>query len=340
MNVWFNKTFSSAHNALRLIRQGDARGEYALFASHPNPHAVVALAADRFFTEPECAGEEYVDWCAEFCRNQRIGIFVPGKEALRIGRARGRFAELGTRIMAAAPPDHWEALTDKARFYADPRCLTAPAPLARPFASAEGFEAAWEELRPRCAELCVKPAQGVYGLGFKRIREDCTAYELYAGGSPFQIDLPSLRRLLAQEAEFPTLLLMEYLPGREYSVDCLADRGRLRCAVARRKSARAGAGQVIDDRADLRRACAEIARGFELNGFVNIQFRENGAGDLRALEVNPRLSGGVAMACLAGPNLPYLGLRGFDRGYEELTIPPVKNGLRVGEINTAVLLCS
>ena len=339
VNVWFNKTFSSVYNALRLIRQDDSQGAYTLFASHSNPHALVALAADRFFPEPECTGKEYVDWCVKFCRKQRIGIFVPGKEALPISRAQARFDALGTRILSAAPPDLWEVLNNKARFYAELHCPDAPAPLFRPFSSPDSFEAAWQKLATLCADLCVKPAEGVYGKGFKRIREEQgAAYAIYAAGSLFQIDLPSLRCLLAQEDNFPTLLLMEYLSGREYSADCLADHGQVRCVVARRKPEQNGAGQLIEDRADIRQACADITRQFALNGFVNIQFRENSAGELRTLEVNPRLSGGVAMSCLAGPNLPFLGLCGFDCGYEGLHIPPVKSGLRVGEINLAVRL--
>ena len=48
MKVWFNKTFSSVQNALRLIRQGDKEQAYTLVASSPNPHALVRLAADEF----------------------------------------------------------------------------------------------------------------------------------------------------------------------------------------------------------------------------------------------------------------------------------------------------
>lgn len=94
---------------------------------------------------------------------------------------------------------------------------------------------------------------------------------------------------------------------------------------------------MIVVREDILQACAHLVRQFALNGNVNIQFREGDQG-LRILEINPRMSGGIAMACLAGPNLPYLALAAFDRGREAVTPGTIVDGLRVGEINKAIRL--
>ncbi len=74
-----------------------------------------------------------------------------------------------------------------------------------------------------------------------------------------------------------------------------------------------------------------------LNGNINVQFRE-GRDGLRLLEINPRMSGGIAMASLAGPNLPYLAIAAFDRGVTAVDVPPINVGIRVGERNNAVVL--
>ena len=44
------------------------------------------------------------------------------------------------------------------------------------------------------------------------------------------------------------------------------------------------------------------------------------------------------MACVAGPNLPYIALCGFADGYAGLDITPVRNGIRVAELARAVEL--
>ena len=338
MRVWFNKTFSSVHAALRLIREGDVDRRYELVASSTNPHALVQLASHEFHTEPsQVSGAAYVDWCEAFCAQHDIGIFIPGKEAALFSDAHERFADAGTRIMSCAKRDNLDMIHEKGRFYALVDCIEAPAPETRSCTTLDEFDCAFAELRKRHAELCIKPAVSVFGIGFRRIREDRNAYELFAGGHDYQIDLLSLRTMLSSQPSFPTILVMEYLGASEFSVDCIADHGILKCAVARRKPRSVGGGQVIDTREDIQSACQHVVSQFGLNGYANIQFRE-GENGLRILEVNPRMSGGLGMACMGGPNLPYLGLFGFDQGYASVILPPVVAGMRVVEYNQAAIL--
>lgn len=340
MRVWFNKGFSSVHGALRLLRQGAGENATALtlLASGAHPQSLVALAADHYWTEPTgLAPQEYVDWCLETCSHHAIDILVPGKAVQALVAQSARFAAQGTRVLAAADAATLALLEDKARFYAAVDCTPALAPESLTVRTLDEFDAAYATLAARHAQVCIKPAVGVYGIGFRRIRTDVSAMDVLLRGMDYQIDLPTLRFMLGQVPQWAPMLVMEYLPGAEYSVDCLADAGVLRCAVARRKGTAAGQGQRIDMRADLQEACARIVAQFGLNGYLNIQFRDGVQGP-GLLEVNARMSGGIAMACLAGPNLPWLGLQGFAQGYEGLEIGPVADGLRVGEVNQATVL--
>ncbi len=126
------------------------------------------------------------------------------------------------------------------------------------------------------------------------------------------------------------MLVMEYLDGHEYSVDCIGNNGSLVCAIPRKKPKIVGHGQMIDLRDDILECTRQLTAAYGLNGVFNVQFRERGSG-LGLLEINPRMSGGIGMACLAGPNLPYLALLGFDRGFDGLHIPAIRTGIRVAE---------
>lgn len=350
--VWFNKTFSSVHAAIGLIRQADGVRHYHLLASNTNPHSPALLAADEAFVEPTALkGMPYVDWCVELCRTREIDIFVPGKEAALIALDSARFAQSGTRVLSVAEPEVLHLLHDKARFYqavekpaAGMEELAGLAATPAQFEVVENiaqFDAAYARLRADHGKLCIKPSVSVYGLGFALIDEQRNAAQLLIDGAQYQIGLDDLRRGLAQQESFKTMLLMEYLDGHEYSVDCVGECGRLVCAVPRKKSLLAGHGQVIDLRADLLSATEHLVARFRLNGVFNVQFRE-GRDGLRLLEINPRMSGGIGMACLAGPNLPYLALAGFDHGFDvgnpTLTVPPVREGMRVGETSRALVL--
>lgn len=337
MRVWFNRTFSSLHGALSMIKQGDPDRVYTLVYSASDPHPAICAECDEVLPEPaDLKGEAYVDWCVETARQQHIDIFVPGREARLISAAAERFGAVGVRVLSAGSSNTLEALDDKAHFYQDVDCSAAPAPDFVACSTLAEFDLAIQQIVRNTKEVCIKPAQSVFGIGFRRIRTDRSAYDILMSANPYSIDLHTLRHALSRRTCFPAMLVMEYLNGPEFSVDCLADQGRIVVAVPRRKEA---TRQIIDAREDIQDACRQIIAQFSLNGFINIQFREGEKG-LRVLEVNTRMSGGIAMAAQAGVNLPYLGLRGFDKGYATLQVPQVRFGTAVFERNVAGVILS
>lgn len=338
MRVWYNRTFSSVNAAIKLIREADTEGRFTIVHSNANRHAPAARLAHEFHVEPTgLKGDAYVDWCLAFCRDQKIDIFVPGREATTLAAEHARFADVGTRVLSAAPPAQLKRIHDKADFYAATVLPEAPVAAFRRFENLEQFDAAYAALRPQHAKLCIKPAHGIYGLGFAIVDEERSSAALLMKGVEYHIGYHDLRRGLAEMDTFPTMLLMEFLDGPEYSVDCVGDHGRLVSAVVRRKLPQAGSGQLIDMRQDILDATTRLCADYRLNGVFNAQFREGG-GRPRLLEINPRMSGGIGMACLAGPNLPYIALRGFATGYDGLDVPTPRHGMRVAEVSVATEL--
>lgn len=339
--IWFNKTFSSVGAAIRLIRQADEAGgvaHYRIVCSSTNPHAPAFMAAHESAVEPSgLKGEAYIAWCLDFCRTQSIGIFIPGKEASLVSAAREQFEAQGTRVLCAASQDMLHLLHDKARFYQTVDAALTPPAAFRVVETAEEFDAAYSALRKDHAQLCIKPSVSVYGLGFSVLDEKRSSAQLLLEGVQYHIGLDDLRRGFASMGRFRPMLVMEYLHGHEFSVDCVGDNGRLVCAVPRKKSLLVGQGQSIDMRDDILESTRQLTAAYGLNGVFNVQFRE-GQNGLGLLEINPRMSGGIAMACLAGPNLPYLALAGFDRGFDSLPIPAIRSGIRVAEIAYATEL--
>ena len=338
MRVWFNKTFSSVSTALRLIREADREdGRYHLIYTATTP-VPAGRVAHQFELEPSgLKGEAYLDWCLAFCRTHDVGIFVPGKEARLISAAARRFADAGTRVLAVGAADVLDLLNDKARFYATVACPSAPPPHSVAVNSVAEFDAAYAALRALYPKLCIKPSESVYGLGFSIIDEQRSCAELLLAGVQYHIGLADLRAGLARLPGFRTMLVMQYLEGHEYSVDCVGDHGRLVCAVPRKKPLGSGYGQLIELNPAVLAATGELVSAYGLNGAFNVQFRETD-GQVRLLEINSRMSGGIGMACMAGPNLPYLALAGFDRGYDSVAVPEVRAGIRVAEVSHAVEL--
>ncbi|AGA90864.1 biotin carboxylase [Thioflavicoccus mobilis 8321] len=330
--VWFNRTFSNVRALLDLIRHGDSGGEHQLLCSHTQPSFPGFIAAHESFLEPpHLRGDDYVDYCLATCVARRIDHFWPGREAEPIAAQRQRFAVAGVAVLSLAAPETLALLRDKDRFCERMRGAMIPPPEYRTIRSAAEFEEAYEELRARHPVLCIKPAEGVNGTGFRIIDERRTGMQILLQGAVHAIHLAGLRQLLTEAGRFPPLLLMEYLDGPEYSVDAVGDGQRLIALVQREKSGPGTYGQRIVARPPLEQAVAEMTAAFALRGLFNVQFME-GRDGLRLLEINPRFSGGIGYGALAGVNLPFIALDGLVHGFRPGPLPAVTVGTRLLEV--------
>jgi hypothetical protein len=259
-----------------------------------------------FEQEPGGLGEgAYVEYCLDFVRRRAPGYFWPGRKLVPILRDRQRFEALGVRLLAAGGAETLAFLQNKARVYRAAQGLEVAIPDHEVVNDLAGFDAAWQRLRPRHSRLCYKPAVSVYGIGFHVVADRGGAPTPGTAGNPVFIGLDAARSSLAKKGSFGDLLVMQYLPGPERSIDCLAADGELiRCVVRRKEEG----GQVLEDNPALVQAVRRLTAHFRLTHLFNVQFRDAG-GKSYLLEINPRMSGGLPFACQSGLALPYWALR-------------------------------
>lgn len=124
--------------------------------------------------------------------------------------------------------------------------------------------------------FCIKPEKGSGGDGFKK----------YDGSG----------------------VVMEYLPGDEFSVDVLADKGEPKTICVRvRETVKAGVsmeGVVIKDK-EIEDYTAKAVRKLKLHGIVGFQFKRNKKGIPVLLECNPRIQGTIILSERAGAKILY-----------------------------------
>jgi carbamoyl-phosphate synthase large subunit len=102
------------------------------------------------------------------------------------------------------------------------------------------------------------------------------------------------------------LLITEYFPGKEYSVDVLADKGRMVVCVPRTRDViRSGItfeGETVKHEAIIE-TCKFLTWELNLDGAVGFQFKENSEGNPMLLECNPRVQGTMVHSTLANANV-------------------------------------
>jgi carbamoyl-phosphate synthase large subunit len=116
----------------------------------------------------------------------------------------------------------------------------------------------------------------------------------------------------AARASDEDMIVQEYLPGQEYSVDVLADeQGRVVSAVPRvRERVDSGvsvAGRTLHD-PELEQLAAAVAGATGLTFIANVQCRRDQAGRPALLEVNPRAPGALPLTVASGVDMPRLAL--------------------------------
>jgi hypothetical protein len=123
-------------------------------------------------------------------------------------------------------------------------------------------------------------------------------------------------RLITNHAEAALLrpgeLLLEYLPGVEYTVDCFSDRirGLLFARGRRRIRVRNGisVATAAVDRAEFREYAELIGSKLTFHGAWFYQLKEAADGTLKLLEVAPRIAGAMAFHRVQGINFALLSL--------------------------------
>lgn len=129
----------------------------------------------------------------------------------------------------------------------------------------------------------------------------------------------------------PTRLILEYLPGEEFTVDCFSDRerGLLYVNGRRRDRMRSGIAMKSAFVRDARFAqyAKAIASRLEFHGAWFFQVKADGKGELKLLEVAARVGGTSALSRAAGVNLPLLSL--FEAERYPLDIAPSDDGFTI-----------
>lgn len=112
------------------------------------------------------------------------------------------------------------------------------------------------------------------------------------------------------------LIICEYLPGKEYTIDCFTDRfGRLRVSKLRsRERMRAGISvrsREIPIEMDIRKIADSLNNKLKFRGAWFFQIKKDADGRHKLLEVSPRIPGTMGLSRNMGINFPMLTLFDF-----------------------------
>lgn len=333
-NIWFNRTFSTASHYVEMIRNNPDRNDFNIFATHPKRHSLMLQVADYAELEPILQLDEYPAYCLDFCKRHKIDIFIPHYGLNEIVKHRTQFEEIGTKVMLAGDENLLSLVDDKGMLFETLKNVSGlHIPDYYVVQTLNEFMEAYTSLADKGHRVCIKPVSGEGGAGFRIVTEDRKSISSLYRSVDSSIHLDEIIRLLGSEPRFQRLMVMEYMQGNEYSVDCLGTPNGIAAAIPRKKVE--GRIRALECNDELISMAHSIHKELPLQYNFNIQFIYQGSTP-KLLEINPRTSGGLYTTCLSGINFPYLAVKLILD--QEIEIPVPKYNIYATHIEKEVLL--
>ncbi|WP_334149072.1 ATP-grasp domain-containing protein [Microbacterium sp.] len=265
-----------------VIRSLLRRSDLTVFAADMDGWAsgiYLVPAAQRRLVPPG-RDEDFVPALARLVQEDSLDLVISTVDVELVALASHR-EELAPAVLAAPSAETLHAALDKLTLAerCEPTGYAPRTVLAGPDAEAVDWE----------FPVFAKPRQGAGSRGIRLVP-----------------DRAALEALPLDEG----LIVQDFLPGEEYSVDVIADaQGNVVAAVPRTR-ARVDSGVAIAGRTlrdpELEKTAASLAQAIGLVGVANVQLRRDRSGRAVLLEINPRFPGALPLTIAAGVDIPSL----------------------------------
>ncbi len=313
-------TGGGAPGAAGIIKCLQREKSFHITVADANPGAVGRYLNNDFETIPYAIDPSFSESILSICRRKNIHVILPlvTKELIPLSQHIREFELAGAKLLAS-PTASLEIANNKSRLYEFLQWRGIPIPAFSVIETVEQFKTAVEELGYPGKPVCFKPSVSNGSRGFRIISDQMNELDWLFNHKPTStyLRMEDAVRILSS-GKFPELLISEWLPGEEYSVDCLADHGKAVVVIPRlRKRMISGItveGQFIKED-DIIAYCGWIIKELQLHGNIGIQVKKSRTNQFLILEINPRVQGTISAALGAGINLPGLAVK------QELDLP-------------------
>jgi len=303
-----------------------------LIGADMNDDPTMLEMVDAYYPVPRGDDPAYVDTLLEICKREKVDVLLPimSVELNALAENRERFREVGT-FVSVSDPGALEIANDKLRLLQFMSREMLPCPRFQPVKTVQELKAAARALGYPGKRVCVKATCGSGSRGFRILNAAVSRFDRFFHDKPTsaEITLEEFLSVLGEKPGFPELLVMEYLPGDEFTVDLLADHGKVLyncCRKGLRMENSIMLDSVVVDRPDIGELCAQVTQRLGLDGNIGFDIRENENGEPMIMECNPRITAGIPVFFYAGVNLPYLCVK------KALGEPLGAHSLRVGTV--------
>lgn len=280
-------------------------------SSEPSAKYIV----DSFYQVPAATDPQYCDIMLDICRKEKVDIYFPtiSAEVSTVSSRKAEFDAIGTKL-SISDPKAVAIANNKLEAYEFLQTKGIPVPKYYGVHSVQDFIDGCKVLGYPENPVCLKIVDNSGSRGVRIIDAKRNRYQIFAHEKPnsFFTSYEDMLSILKSVKKLDEMMLVEYMPGNEYTVDLLADHGRVLYMAGRENVvslmsiAQESIVAKIDSAYETSKA---IVEALGLDGNIGFDFMKDVNGTPVLMDINPRITATVSVIAAAGVNLPYLRIK-------------------------------
>lgn len=263
--------------------------------------------ADAFYVVRQAQHSEFINDVLEICEKEDVDVILPQvTNELSVFAKFKETLELQGVKVAVSDASSIEMANDKWVILDVANACGVPSPNSRLTSSEGEFVKAVLELGYPKNKVVVKPRVSNGSRGLRILSSESWDVEKFLKEKPdaTEMNLEELLRIL-RNGKWPDLIVQEYLPGEEYTVDVFRGKSGTLAVPRLREEIRSGISfkAKVEPRKDLIDFSTRLAEALNLKYAFGFQFKISSEGTPKLLECNPRIQGTMVVSSLAGYNM-------------------------------------
>ena len=282
--------------------------KYTIHGADADSKATGKGLCSAFYTIPKASNNNFIEVLLDIVETHHIDVLIPlvTKELELFSSHILAFEKLNCKVVASALTS-LQICNNKNYLLEKIKSAGLEIPQYKAVNNIQDLVKACKELNYPEKTICIKPSKSNGMRGFRILDNQVNRADLFWNEKPnnVHIELEELQKILGDT--FEELLIMEYLPGKEYTVDCIAHRGKAKLILPRERlrmnNGISTRGKFVNHKGIIT-YCTQIIELFDLHGPIGVQLKEDANGIPKMLEINPRLQGTTVAAEGLGINIP------------------------------------
>lgn len=270
---------------------------------------------DVFYQVPPVDAPDYVDVILDICKKEHVDIYFPSisAEVTKVAERKAEFEEIGT-ILSISNLESVNIANNKLYAYRELEKAGIPVPRYYAVRSVKDFIEGCKYMGYPEKPICIKVVNGSGSRGVRIIDANKSRYEIFAYEKPnsFYTSYEDMLAILESALRLEEMMLVEYMHGPEFTVDLLAERGKVLYIAGRENVVSLmsiAQESVIKKDVHAYQVASDIVELLQMDGNVGFDFMRNEKGEAVIMDINPRTTATLSLLAAGGLNLRYLRIK-------------------------------